>query len=83
MENNFDIFSFIITMIIGLIIGIVIGYTTIGNIKYVGPNSNEIKKKIYKDANGKKFSYFPEICICPSYYSMDKLHDNNFKEHHD
>lgn len=84
-ENNVSDDSIIINLmifIIGILIGSIIGYFIVREIKYVGPDSNEIVKKIYTDSNGKKYKYIPKITICPINYSMKKLHDPNFKESH-
>jgi len=80
MDN--DIISTIITIIIGIVIGSVIGYICMKDIKYIGPNSNEIVKQIYLDDNGKQFKFKPKVTVCPSAYSMKKLHDPTFKESH-
>lgn len=73
-----DFFIFIF----GIIIGSIIGYYIFKKIKYIGPDSNEIVKQIYTDDNGRKYKYKPRITICPINYSMNKLHNLNFKEHH-
>jgi len=73
-----DFFIFIF----GIIIGCIIGYYIFKEIKYTGPDSNEIVKQIYTDDNGRKYKYKPRITICPINYSMNKLHNPNFKEHH-
>ena len=73
-----DFFIFIF----GIIIGSIIGYYIFKEIKYIGPDSNEIVKQIYTDDNGRKYKYKPRITICPINYSMNKLHNSNFKEHH-
>jgi hypothetical protein len=77
-----DIISRIITIIIGILIGAVIGYFLFKDIKYIGPNSNQIVKEIYMDDDGKKFKFKPKVCICPSAYSMKKLHNKGFKNEH-
>lgn len=79
---NIDNIVFIITIIIGLIFGVIIGYIFFMDIKYIGPNSNEIVKKIYYDNDGKKYKLIPKISICPVNYSMNKLLNSNFKEIH-
>ncbi len=88
IESNDPIYNYLlidtlITIILGLVIGITIGYIFFSNIKYIGPNSNHICKNIYKEADGREYSLVPQICICPLDYSMKKLHDKDFKEHHD
>lgn len=72
----------LMTFIIGILIGGVIGYFIFRDIKYIGPDSNEIVKNIYTDKNGKQYKYKPKITVCPLSYSMGKLHDPNFKESH-
>ena len=83
-ENN-ETKSIIINFIIflfGIIFGTIIGYYIFKNVKYIGPDSNEIVKEIYTDELGRKFKFKPKITICPLNYSMNKLHDPNFREHH-
>jgi hypothetical protein len=77
-----DIFDIII-MILGLIIGLLIGYFIFNNNTYIGPNSNEIKKEIYEDEDGRKYKWDTVVCICPVSYSMDKLKDPNYKDFHE
>lgn len=59
------IFSTIIGFIIGYIIIISVKYS---NIKYHGPNSNIIRKLVYKNNLGKCYKYVPKPCICPISY---------------
>lgn len=80
--NDVDIISFIITTIIGIIVGLIIGYLIFKDIKYIGPNSNDVVKNIYYDNYGKKYKLVPHITICPINYSMNKLHDPLFTESH-
>ncbi len=77
-----SIIIYLITIIVGLLIGGTIGYFIFREIKYIGPDSNEIVKQIYTDSEGKQYKYKPKITICPINYSMKKLHDVNFKEFH-
>jgi hypothetical protein len=77
-----SVISTIMTIVIGILIGVVIGYFVFRNIKYVGPDSNLIVKKVYKDEKGRYYKYKPVITICPMNYSMNKLHDPNFQEQH-
>jgi hypothetical protein len=79
--NNY--YELIISIILGYVIGIIIGYILFKKYKYIGPNSNDICKKIYIDNNGKKYKYTTTVCICPVDYSMNNLHDPNFRENHD
>jgi hypothetical protein len=72
----------LMTIIVGLLIGSIIGYFIFRDIKYVGPDSNEIVKETYTDSEGRKYKYKPKITICPINYSMGKLHDPKFKESH-
>jgi hypothetical protein len=80
-NESYSISDFFI-FIFGIIIGSIIGYYIFKKIKYIGPDSNEIVKQIYTDDNGRKYKYKPKITICPINYSMNKLHNLNFKEHH-
>lgn len=80
-NESFCISEFLI-FIFGIIIGSIIGYYIFKEIKYIGPDSNEIVKQIYTDDNGRKYKYIPRVTICPINYSMNKLHNPNFKEHH-
>ncbi|AYV80146.1 MAG: hypothetical protein Gaeavirus12_13 [Gaeavirus sp.] len=80
MDNEY--ISTTIIIIIGITIGIIIGYYIFREIKYIGPDSNIISKKIYTDANGKQYKLVPKITVCPISYSMNKLHDPTFKESH-
>lgn len=70
------------TFIVGILIGSIIGYFIFREIKYIGPDSNEIVKQTYLDSEGRKYKYKPKITVCPIKYSMGKLHDPNFKESH-
>jgi hypothetical protein len=45
-------------------------------------SSNEIVKKVHIDEFGKKYKFKPRVCVCPSTYSMGKLHDPKFTESH-
>ena len=83
-NNNADesVLYILITFIIGILLGSIIGYFIFKDIKYIGPDSNEIVKNIYSDTDGKKYKYVPKISICPLNYSMNKLHDPTFKESH-
>jgi hypothetical protein len=81
-EDNEPYFDMLLIIIIGITIGLCIGYFFMKKTKYIGPDSNKIVKEIYTDRNGKKYKYIPKITICPLSYSMNKLHDNNFKSKH-
>lgn len=80
-DSESIIYTFI-TIIIGILLGVIIGYFIFRDIKYIGPDSNEIVKNIYNDSDGRKYKYKPHITICPMNYSMNKLHNTNFKESH-
>jgi len=56
----------LLNVIIGLIVGIIIGiiYNSY-NVLYKGPNSKEIKSKIYRDGEN-CYRLIPIIHICPS-----------------
>jgi len=55
---------YIFSIILGLIIGGIIGYFAFIRNDYHGPNSNEIKKYIYK-INDKYYKFDTKVCICP------------------
>lgn len=59
---NYNIFFAILLSIIGFIFGYMIGKYR--KIIYHGPDSNNIKKYIYKIGN-KYYKFNTEICICP------------------
>jgi len=84
--NNNDISSIviniIINIIIGIVIGVIIGYNIMKDVKYIGPNSNDIVKKTYIETDGRQYKLIPNVIICPINYSMGKLHDPMFKESH-
>jgi hypothetical protein len=80
--NEESVIYTLMTIIIGIILGSIVGYFIFKDIKYIGPDSNEIVKKIYTDTDGKKYKYVPKISICPLNYSMNKLHNPNFKDSH-
>jgi hypothetical protein len=75
------IFNIIIAIILGLCVGFLIGSMLFKKIIYKGPDSNEIKKNIYKDDNG-KYKWKPKVCICPILHSMFKLKDKNYIDEH-
>lgn len=86
-ENNkfidtYKVIDNIISIIVGILIGGIIGYFYLSNITYVGPNSKDIVFKNFIDDNGKEFILDPVVVICPIDYSMNKLHDPNFKSKH-
>lgn len=63
-NNIVTIFIIIIVIIIGMVSGYWLGKFTSNNTKYVGPNSNKIKKNIYQSKiNGKCYQLIPQICI--------------------
>ena len=64
LTDNYDIISILVTLIIGVIIGIVIGNFMIMPKIFHGPDSNEVKKEIYEDSNG-KYTWDTVIKICP------------------
>lgn len=80
-EDESGIYT-IFTIIMGIIIGCIVGYLIFRDVKYVGPDSNEIVKQVYTDSSGKQYKYKPQITICPLNYSMKKLHNPEFKESH-
>ena len=53
-------------MIAIFVSGIVIGkYLIFQNTIYSGPNSNEIRKNVYKISENEYIQYDIEMCICP------------------
>ena len=56
----------IISFLIGLVLGVLIMKLILRkyNIRYKGPNSNDIKKNYYK-YNDKYYRFTTEICFCP------------------
>lgn len=78
-ENIIDNF---ISIIVGILIGGIIAYFYFSNITYVGPNSKDIVYKNFKDDDGREFILDPVVVICPIDYSMNKLHDPDFKSKH-
>lgn len=79
--NEESIILKLLFLIIGTTIGMIIGYYIFRDIKYIGPDSNKIVKKTYKDKDG-KFRFRPQITICPTNYSMNKLHNKTFRAKH-
>lgn len=53
----------LIGFVIGLFIGLLIGRVIVGKIKvgYHGPNSKDIVKNVYEDADGKCYKFVPKI----------------------
>lgn len=76
-----ELIVYIIIIIIGLCVGLIIGIFLFKRVKYKGPDSNEIKKKIYEDENG-KYKWIPKVCICPISHSLFKLKDENYIDEH-
>ena len=61
-----------LNIIIGFILGLIISYY-INAIRYHGPNSRDIKKKIYKSrVTGKCYKMKPKIYVCPLKYQKNK-----------
>jgi hypothetical protein len=82
LEKN-DFINIILNILIAFCIGIIIGRQIFNTIKYKGPDSNEIKKQIHQDNDGKgKYKWKPKVCICPISHSMFKLKDVNFMDDH-
>lgn len=78
--NNYELILNMIIIIFGFIIGLLIGYLTFNSNTYIGPDSNEISKKIYVDSEGKRYKWIPKVCICPINLSMGKLKNPNYKD---
>jgi hypothetical protein len=56
----------IIKIIIGTIIGLLFGkFLIFKNVVYRGPNSNKVRKNVYKIDDDKYMRFDIEICICP------------------
>lgn len=54
----------IIAIIIGIILGFYFSSLFALNIKYVGPNSKDFKKKVFRSVEtGQCYKLVPEICI--------------------
>lgn len=81
-NNNDSIILTLVTIIIGILCGVIIGHFIFRDIQYIGPDSNDIVKQIYKDDDGRHYKFKPRITICPMNYSMNKLHNKNYKESH-
>ncbi len=56
-------FKYILGFIFGLLLGIILLLLLRKN-KYKGPDSNEVKKKVFK-YNDKYYKFTTEICFCP------------------
>jgi hypothetical protein len=53
-------------MIVIMIIGVLIGrYVLFRHVSYAGPNSNNVRKFVYKIADGQYIKYDIEMCVCP------------------
>jgi hypothetical protein len=54
----------LLVLLMGLIVGFIVASTLSLNTKYVGPNSSDIKKKVYfDDVTGQCYKLIPEVCI--------------------
>lgn len=60
---NFDV---LYSMILGILIGSIIFYLFCRPVSYHGPNSNDVRKKIY-NYNGKQYTLTPVMYECPKY----------------
>lgn len=56
---------YIIALLIGIILGALLYFLFLNKIKYRGPDSNIIRKKIYKVDN-KCYKFKPTIYMCPN-----------------
>ncbi len=63
-SNNYCVSSILITIIIGIFIGIAIGYYVFKPSVVHGQDSNDVKKEIYEDSNG-KYKWDTVVTICP------------------
>ena len=50
-------------LIIGLVIGVILGVLIYCRPRYHGPNSNEVRKKIHVDENGKPYRLVPQVYL--------------------
>lgn len=57
-------FNIIISILFGFFVAFLLFITTHKFYEYRGPNSNEIKKNIYK-LNDKCYKFVPVVHICP------------------
>jgi hypothetical protein len=64
MEYQY-LYKFIFNMFWGFILGLVIGYYKLKKTNYKGPNSNDIKKKIFHKSD-KCYKLIPFTFICPN-----------------
>ena len=55
--------NIVINIIIGLVIGVLLSYWIRPVIKYKGPNSNDIRKNLYKH-EGKCYRLVPKVYMC-------------------
>lgn len=54
----------LLALLMGLIIGFIVANHLSLNTKYVGPNSSDIKKKIYfNEVTGQCYKLIPEVCL--------------------
>ena len=56
---------YILNILIGIVIGYSIGKLVFNSITYIGPNSKDIVKNIYKDENGRCYKLVPKVYVCP------------------
>lgn len=59
-----DYTSIIVTILIGIISGFILGYYLFKPKTFHGPDSNDVKKEIYEDSNG-KYQWDTIVTICP------------------
>ena len=55
----------LMNIITGIIIGYLLGRLIFNSVTYVGPNSKDIIKNIYKDNNGICYKLVPKVYVCP------------------
>lgn len=60
----------LLNILIGIIIGFLLGKSIIKTKRFVGPNSNKIKKIYFKDDNNNCYKVIPQIYLCPISESM-------------
>ncbi len=69
MEENINInikiiIEIFISVILGVVIGMFIGYMMFKKVLYKGPDSNDVRKEVKLDDNG-KYKWEPMITLCP------------------
>lgn len=69
MSSNLNVIGSIISICLGIIVAMVLFYLFFGTEKiiYHGPNSKDVKKKVFTDeVTGKCYMFKPQIYLCPN-----------------